>query len=177
MFISLAQKRRSIRRFRKKEIEPEKMDIIMEAALRSPSSMGNNPWEFIVVTDPEKLEALSHAKQHGSTFLKGAPCGIVVCADPEKSTVWIEDCSIASIFILMTAESLGLGGCWIQIRDRFNKNGKPAQEVISEVLDIPGNMTVASIVALGYPDEEKAPHEKETLQFEKIYRNKYGKAF
>jgi nitroreductase len=177
MFLSLVQKRRSIRRFQKKEIEPEKMDIIIEAALRSPSSMGNNPWEFIVVTDPEKLEALSHAKPHGATFLKSAPCGIVVCADPEKSTVWIEDCSIASIFIQMTAESLDLGSCWIQIRDRLNKDGKPAQEVIADVLDIPGNRTVASIIALGYPDEEKGPHKKEALQYEKVYGNMYGKAF
>ena len=108
MFLSIAQKRRSIRKFKKEPVEPEKMDVIIEAALRSPSSMGNNPWEFIVVTEPEKVMVLSAAKQHGSTFLKNAPCAIVVCADPEKSTVWIEDCSIASIFIQMAAESIGL---------------------------------------------------------------------
>ena len=82
MFLSIAQKRRSIRKFKKEPVEPEKMDVIIEAALRSPSSMGNNPWEFIAVTEPEKLMALSAAKKHGSTFLKNAPYAIVVCADP-----------------------------------------------------------------------------------------------
>ena len=174
MFLSIAQKRRSIRKFKKEPVEPEKMDVIIEAALRSPSSMGNNPWEFIAVTEPEKLMALSAAKQHGSTFLKNAPYAIVVCADPKKSTVWIEDCSIASIFIQMAAESIGLGSCWIQIRDRFSKDGRPAQELVSSVLRIPNNMTVESIIAIGYPDEQKPPHDKKTLQFEKIYLNEYG---
>jgi nitroreductase len=177
MFISIAQKRRSIRKFKKKEIEPEKMDVIIEAALRSPSSMGNNPWEFILVTEPEKIVPLSTAKQHGSTFLKNAPYALIVCADPAKSTVWVEDCSIASIFIQLAAESLGLGSCWIQIRDRFNKDGRPAQEVISEILDIPKNMVVESIIALGYPDEQKFPHKKEDLQFEKVHLNTYGKKY
>jgi len=174
MFITLTQKRRSIRKFKKQQIEPEKMDTIIEAALRSPSSMGNNPWEFIVVAEPEKLVSLSTAKQHGSGFLKSAPYAIVVCADPSKSTVWIEDCSIASIFIQMAAESLGLGSCWIQIRDRFNKDGRLAQEVISDILGIPQNMVVESMVALGYPDEQKSPHKKEDLQFDKVYLNVYG---
>lgn len=177
MFISIVQQRRSIRKFKKKEIEPEKMDVIIEAALRSPSSMGNNPWEFIVVTEPEKLIVLSAAKQHGSGFLKNAPCAIVVCADPAKSTVWIEDCSIASIFIQMAAESLGLGNCWIQIRDRFHKDGRLAQKAISDILGIPKNVVVESIIALGYPDEQKSPHKKEDLQSEKVYLNQYGNLY
>ncbi|MGD2125984.1 MAG: nitroreductase family protein, partial [Desulfobacteraceae bacterium] len=78
MFIPLVQKRRSIRKFQTKPVEAEKIDMLVEAALRSPSSMGNNPWEFIMVTDKSLLEKLSRAKQHGSAFLRNAPLGIVV---------------------------------------------------------------------------------------------------
>jgi nitroreductase len=109
MFSSLIQKRRSIRKFREKPVENEKIEILIEAALRSPSSRGHNPWEFIVVTEPGLLEKLSSAKMHGSEFLKNAPLGIVVCADEDKCDVWVEDCSIASTFIFLASESLGLG--------------------------------------------------------------------
>ena len=84
MFLSLVQQRRSIRRYQEKPVEADKIDRLIEIALRSPSSRGFNPWEFIVVTDPNLLDKLSKAKPHGASFLKKAPLGIVVCADPEK---------------------------------------------------------------------------------------------
>ena len=76
MFLSLIEKRRSIRKYKKRPVEPEKIEALAEAALRAPSSRGFNPWEFIVVTDRAMLVKLSGAKPHGSSFLKGAPLGI-----------------------------------------------------------------------------------------------------
>jgi nitroreductase len=73
MFMSLIEKRRSIRRFTGREVESEKIDVLVEAALRSPSSRGVNPWRFIVVTNQSLLEKLSSAKHHGSAFLRNAP--------------------------------------------------------------------------------------------------------
>ena len=51
MFMSLLEKRRSIRRFLDRPVEKEKIDLLVEAALRAPSSRGFNPWEFVVVSD------------------------------------------------------------------------------------------------------------------------------
>ena len=175
MFLPLVQKRRSIRKFLKKQIEKEKVDVLIEAALRSPSSMSRNPWEFIVVTEPNTLDKLSRSKPHGATFLKNAPLGVVVCADPVKCDVWIEDCSIASIFIHLAAESVGLGSCWIQIRERPYDDAKSAGDYVSEILKIPDNFKVESIVAVGYPDENKPPHKKEELPYDKVYFDLYGK--
>ena len=177
MFMSIIQKRRSIRKFLEKPVEAEKIDMLVEAALRSPSSRGFNPWEFIVVTERRLLEKLSKAKQNGSEFLQNAPLGIVVCGNPDKSDTWIEDTSIASIFILLAAESMGLGGCWIHIRDRMHSDTKTAQEYIGKILHIPERRKVESIVALGYPDEKKPPHKKEELQYEKVYFNLYGEVY
>jgi nitroreductase len=175
MFLSLVQKRRSIRQYLEKPVEKEKIELLMEAALRSPSSRGFNPWEFIVVTDRDLLEKLSKAKTHGASFLKNAPLGIVVCADPEKCDVWVEDASIASIFIHLAAESLELGSCWIQIRMRMHDQTKTAQEYVQELLNIPENLNVESMIAIGYPAESKSAHRKENLQYEKVYYNEYGR--
>ena len=175
MFLSLVQKRRSIRQFLDKPLEKEKIDLLIEAALRSPSSRGFNPWEFIVVTDRDLLEKLSKAKTHGASFLKNAPLGIVVCADPEKCDVWIEDASIASILLHLAAESLELGSCWIQIRMRMHDQTKTSQEYVQELLNIPQNLNVESMIAIGYPAESKPPHRKENLPYEKVYYNEYGR--
>ncbi len=177
MFMSLITRRRSIRRYKKKEIEPEKIDQLIEAALRAPSSRGFNPWEFIVVTDKSLLEKISVAKSHGAAFLRNAPLGIVVCADTDKSDVWVEDTSIASIYIHLAAESLGLGSCWIQIRKRMHDENKSAEAYIAEVLKIPSNLKVESVVAIGYPDEAKLPHPKEELQYEKVHLNFYENVY
>jgi nitroreductase len=175
MFLSLVQKRRSIRRYLDQPVESEKIDRLVEAALRSPSSRGFNPWEFVLVTDSGLLEKLSKAKPHGASFLKNAPLGIVVCADPEKSDVWIEDASIASIILHLAAESLDLGSCWIQIRKRMHDQTRTAEQYIRKVLNIPENLNVESIIAIGYPGEQKLSHPKESLQYEKVCYDYYGK--
>ena len=120
MILPLSQKRRSIRKYQKSPIESDKVQALVEAALLSPSSMAARSWEFVVVDDPDLLDKLSKAKPQGSAFIKNAPLGIVVCADPERSSPWIEDASIACTYIQLTAESLGLGSCWIQIRNRMH---------------------------------------------------------
>ncbi len=177
MVMSVIEKRRSIRRFEKKPVEPEKIDLLVEAALRAPSSRGLNPWEFVVVTQRDLLEKLSQAKPHGSAFLKDAPLAVVVCANPDKSDVWVEDCSIAAILVQLEAESLGLGSCWIQIRERMHDDTKTAEEYVSEVLNIPNDLRVAVIVASGYPDEKKPPHRKDELRFEKAHQGSYGRTY
>lgn len=177
MFISLIRKRRSMRKYLEKDVEAEKISTLIEAALRAPSSRDLQPWDFIVVTDRDSLVKLSRAKPHGSAFLKNAPLGIVVCADPDRSDTWIEDSSIASILIQLAAESLGLGNCWIQIRDRMHNDAKTSEEYISELLGIPHKMRVEAIIAIGYPDEKKQPHRKDDLRYDKVYLQSYGNPY
>jgi nitroreductase len=174
MFLDLISNRRSIRKFKNKPIEKEKITSIIEAALRSPSSKGNNPWRFIIIEDKGLLEKLSKAKPHGATFLKGAPLGIVVCGDISESDVWIEDASIASVFIHLAAHDIGLGSCWIQIRKRDHNRVETADTYIKELLQIPDNIRVESIIAIGYPDEVKKNHTRDSLQFHKVSFNTYS---
>ena len=177
MFLKLLESRRSVRKFKDRPVEKEKIESLVEAALRSPSSRSLNPWEFIVVSDRKLLVALSGCKPHGASFLKGAPLGIVILADPDRCDVWIEDSSIASILIHLAAHSLGLGSCWIQVRKRMYDQNTSAGKYISDLLGIPGGIEVESIVAVGYPDSRLPGHEKETLGYKKIHKEKYGRRF
>ena len=156
MFLSLAQKRRSIRKYLDKPVEAEKIDSMVEAVLRAPTSRGKNSWEFVVVTDPALLENLSRSKPHGASFLKKAALGIVVCGNPQISDVWIEDASIASIFIHLAAASLELGSCWIQIRERKHDDAQTAEAYIAKVLNLAPHIKAESIIAIGYPAESKS---------------------
>jgi nitroreductase len=174
MFMSLLQKRRSIRRFLDQPVEKEKVEALVEAALRAPSSRGVNPWEFVVVSDRSMLERLAKAKEHGSSFLKDAPLGIVVCADSKKSDVWVEDASIATIIIQLTAESLGLGSCWIQVRERPHSKDRSAQDYVAELLHLPPAVMVEAMVAVGYPAEIKPPHSREKLLWLQAHSGTFG---
>lgn len=171
--LELVQKRRSIRRYLGKPIETEQVQILIETALRAPSSRGLNPWEFILVDQRELLEKLSNAKEHGSSFLKNAPLGIVICANPDRCDVWIEDASIAGAYLQLAAESLGLGSCWIQIRQRQHSQVKTAEEYVREVLNIPDQLKVEAIIAIGHPAEMLPPHSRAELERKKIHVNRY----
>ncbi len=174
MFFPLIEKRRSIRKFKPVPVEGEKVELLIEAALRAPSSRGFNPWRFIVIDDPELLTRISEAKPHGASFLKGAALGIVVCGDSKKSDVWVEDTSIASTYIQLAAQELGLGSCWIQMRKREHDDSLSAEAYIKALLDVPEHVKIESVIALGYPDEQKAPHAKDSLDYDKVFHNKYG---
>lgn len=171
--IELLRNRRSIRKYTDKDIESEKTELLKEAVLRSPSSRNFDPWEFIFVDDRGLLKQLALCKPHGAKFLEGAALGIVVCADEQKSDVWIEDCSVASILVQMTAQSIGLGSCWIQIRKRMYDDYKTSEDYIKDLLNIPGNFKIESIIAIGYQAEKREPVRREDLKYEKVRSNRY----
>ena len=175
--IDLVRKRRSIRSYTEETVGRQTLELLVETLLRAPSSRNINPWEFVVVDDKRLLERLSAAKRLGSSFLKGSPLAIVVCADSTKSDVWIEDCSIASILLQMTAESLGLGSCWIQIRQREHDVATSSEGYIQELLGLPAHLKVESIVSIGHPGEKRPPLGAEALQFEKVKYNRYLEPF
>lgn len=174
MFIDLARTRRSIRRFSDKPVEKEKVDLLVEALLRSPSSRGCMPWEFVVVTESDSIDQLSQSKPQGAAFLKGAPLAVVICADPQATDVWVEDAAIASTYAHLAATDLGLGSCWIQLRNRNFSESQTASQRVGEILSLPDHLEVLSIVAIGYAVEEKAPHPEGSLKREKVHYEKFG---
>lgn len=172
MFLDLLQKRRSTRRYKDIPVEDEKVDAILKAALLSPSSRSIRPWEFVVIKNKETIEKLSKAKTHGSSFIKEAPLLITVIADTNKSDVTVEDASIAALIIQLATEDLGLGSCWIQIRNRENNNGS-AETYVKEVLGIPENYMVECIISIGYKNQNLPEYKDEEIQYEKIHEERF----
>ena len=173
-FSELIKKRRSMRKFTQEELTQDEVVTLMKAALMAPTSKRSNCWQFIVVDDKETLKELSHCKEQASAFIADAALAVVVVADPLMSDVWIEDTSIASIMIQLQAEDLGLGSCWVQIRERYTATGMSSNEFVHGILNIPLQLQVLSIIAIGHKGMERRPFDEAHLQWEKIHLNKYG---
>ncbi len=172
--LDLLKRRRSIRKYKDEQLAHEEIAQLVTAALLSPSSRGRQPWEFVAVTDREMLRKLSVSKPSSAAFLKDAALGMVILADPGISDVWIEDTSIASLIVHLTAASLNLGSCWIQIRGRQYSPTQMSEDYIKELLGIPDKFAVEAIIAVGCPDEQKSPHSEKDLDYRKVHVDKFG---
>ena len=141
--------RRSIRKYQLKEVEEEKINIMLEAARWAPSASNKQPWHFIVIRDEETRKQMAEIHSHGR-FMKDAPVVIVVLGFQDKHPkYYLADPHNAVQNILLSAYSQGLGTCWIGVRDSdFEKEFR-------EILKIPNDVRVVCAVSLGYPNEER----------------------
>lgn len=158
--------RRSIRRYVEgKQVEPEKITLLLQAAMAAPSACNLQPWEFIAVTDNELLDRLKECihPEHGKHY--NAPAAFIVCSNtayiPWEGNGEI-DCAAAIENILLAATALGLGAVWIGAMD---------EAAVRQTFDIPEHVAVISLVLFGYPAEEKRPRTQYTE--EAVYWQKY----
>ena len=155
--------RRSIRRYKARPVEKEKLTKILEAARLSPSASNNQPWHFVAIADKETRERLFPA--YNRDWFVTAPVIIVACATPSEAwsrqdgeEYWKVDVAIAMQSMVLVAHELGLGTCWIAA---FK------EEKVKEVLGIPDETRLIAMTPLGYPIEEKQPV-SERKQMEEI---------
>ncbi len=147
--------RRSVRRYQEREVERDKLELLLQAAMAAPAAANSEPWEFVVVTGQEAMDVL---RSHLLFARYNAPAAIVVCGNPERANntaarqFWVQDCSAAMENLLIAAAGLGLGAVWIGVY--------PLPSVINpvrQVLNIPDEVTPLGIAYVGYPAEEKPP--------------------
>ncbi|MCL2253198.1 MAG: nitroreductase family protein [Lachnospiraceae bacterium] len=149
-FLELARKRSSVRKYQSKAVECDKINMILEAGRVSPTAANLQPNHFLVLTDSEDMEKLNKGTNpHGATL------AIIICTD--KNTSWIRpydnasmievDATIATDHMMMCAEDLGLGSCWLTYFD---------PTVIRNEFNIPCNLVPVNILAIGYPDGDLA---------------------
>lgn len=169
--IDLLRTRRSIRKFTEQPIEPEKLEILKEAIVRAPASKNSNACEFIFVDNAELIHKLALCKPQGAAPLQTAQLAIAVVVDESKTVAWIEDASIAAFVAHLTAHTLGLGSCWIQIRGREYSEEKTSEAFVCETLHIPEGFRVLSIVAIGYAQRAHEGKPFSELNFGKIHQN------
>ncbi len=165
--------RRSVRKFKDRPIEKEKLNRILEISLTAPSGRNKKPWELIVVENKKTLKKLTNARPETTSFLEKASLGITVIADTHVSGTAIEDASIVAAFVQLAAEEEGLKSCWGHALNKVNLKGEDVEENIRNILNIPKEKRVLCTIGIGYGDEDKKPHNIENLQFDKVHFEKY----
>lgn len=171
--LEIMKRRRSIREYANDPIPPEKLDMILQAGLLAPSSKNIRPVEFVVVEETDTLKKLAKSKFAGAGMLSKAACAVVVIGDTQKADAWIEDCSLAMGYMLLMAERLGIGACWVQERLRKTALGKDSGQYIKEVLAIPESYEVEAILSLGIPEKAEDPRHWNETEQGKIHRENF----
>lgn len=153
-FIEIAKKRYSVRSYKDKKVEEEKLHKILEAAHVAPTAANLQPIRLISVQSSEGLGKIGKGAN-----LYGAPLAIIVCADHSKA--WVRpfdkkqtgdiDASILTDHMMLQATELGLGSVWICYF-------KP--DVIRREFGLPEELEPVNILAVGYSDEEAADPER-----------------
>lgn len=173
MVLDVIRKRRSHRDFLDKEVEEEKLEEILKAAMFSPTARHQRLWEFIVIKDEKTKDLLAQTKKH-SYFVNRASV-VIAIASPEDETgrYWLEDSFIASTQIYLEATNQGLGTCCVQIYGSKRDNGDDAEEYVKKILNVPKEIRVACLMPIGYPKEKLPEHSDEEFEKEKIHYEKY----
>ena len=147
----------SVRKYQNRDVEQEKIELMLKAAMAAPSACNQQPWEFYVVTNPEKIKALSKATPYAGCAAN-APVVIVPVyrkeglIAPDFAQI---DLSIAQENMWLETDAQGLGGVWIGIAPM-----KELMEEVHKLLELPKEVAVFSLFALGYPAESRAQEDR-----------------
>ncbi len=149
MVLKDIKNRRSIRNYQDKEIPEKVLHNVLEAARLAPSAGNRQPWKLILVKDKElKKQVMLAAGRQG--FVEQAPIVVAGCAlntehiMPNGIHSHPVDLTIVLDHLSLQAVKEGLGTCWI---------GDFDQNRIKEILHIPENVIIVSLMTLGYPVE------------------------
>lgn len=159
-FLSFLKSRRSVRVYQEKEVSEDDLLKILEAARWAPTGANLQPWHFIVVREESLRRELGKYARFfflKSSHVEKAPCIIVLCYEKNKGRFGLFDVTLAGANIMMMAHSLNLGTCWI---GAFDEKG------VKNVLGIPEEIGVVSLITLGYPNEK--PDTPPRVELEKI---------
>ena len=168
--------RRSTRNYRPDPVETEKLDRILEAARQAPSGGNNQRNHFLVIRNREvirrligmtqaafaKMEitegmypSLKHAvtasKKGGYVFCYNAPVLIAV-ANRQDYGNNMADCACAIENMMIAANALDLGSCWINQLKWLN--GDPELTAYLQSLGLKENERIYGAMILGYPATE-----------------------
>ena len=152
-FLELAKARYSVKGFDGKAVEPEKLQQILEAGNAAPTAKNNQPQRIYILQSEEalgKARALTPCTYNASTVLLFTYNKDEVFLYPgaEMVSSGAEDVSIVATHIMLEAQDLGVGSCWVNFFE-------PAKA--KELFALPGNEVPVLLMPLGYPAEGIGP--------------------
>jgi nitroreductase len=157
--MDLLEKRYSVRGYKNKPVETEKLKKVLEAVRIAPTAANKQPFKFIVIKTSGREDELGDI--YGADWFTQAPIVICGCAVPEEG--WVRrdgknysevDVTIAMDHLILEAASLGLGTCWIGAFDA---------DAARKVLKIPEGVEPVLFTTLGYPDDEPRPKTRKEI--------------
>ncbi|MFH1849836.1 MAG: nitroreductase family protein [archaeon] len=167
------KQRHSVRRYEKKEVDWDKIGIILEAARHAPSSGNLQNWKYLVVKEEGIREEIAAASVQ-QFWMSNAPVHIVVCAEVEKAQRFygirgdrlysIQNCAAAIENMMLAATSIGLASTWVGAFD---------EEKIKGILGIPDYIRPQAILVVGHAAEEPEAPAKLHLE-DLVYIGKWG---
>ena len=158
VLLDVIRKRYSCRTYHDRPIEQQKLDTIFEAARLAPSAKNTQDWRFVVVTDVQTKRQIAAITNRPAVFEKAGAI-IVACSNSNYvmqcgQAIAPIDVAIALEHIALQAAELGLGTCWIGSFD-------PAK--VGQILNIPAEITIIELMALGYPADSKTEPKREPM--------------
>ena len=170
-FIDLARSRYSERRFSQTPIEPEKIDLILEAGRVAPTARNRQPQRILVVQSPEGLEKIDRC----TDCRFGAPAVLALAYDmtvasrhPDVVDFGVVDTSIVATHMMLQASELGVHSCWVGLID-------PSE--LRRQFSVPSDFRIIGVMPLGYPSERSHPaslHARRHDASELFFRESYG---
>jgi nitroreductase len=166
--------RRSHRDYKIEQIKKEDLENILKAGKYAPSGMNKQPWHFTVIQDKDMLKRIneackkdmlkseipamkSWAKDEKFNAFYNAQTLIIVSGDDNVITVQF-DCALAIGNMLVAAESLGIGSCWIHTPSMI------ADKEFLNILGIPDGYKIYGSAIFGYSNKKpEAPIRKEDI--------------
>ena len=170
------KKRKSIRKFKSRNVPDKLIKEIIDAARLAPSAHNFQPWHFIVISDKGILKKFKEDKVFVQPEMYKAPIVIICCTNPNvysgsynkklentKIISSIRDLALSSSFLVLRAAELGLGTCFVAWIDK---------EKVKNIVGIPNNIIVPYIIVMGYPDEKPKPRGRKELS-EILHKEKW----
>jgi len=174
--------RRSVRVYSDEQIKKEDLDLILNSGLVAPSACNLQPWHFTVVQNKALINKLSveskkefltseiemfrkMASNENYNIFYGAPSIIVVSGEKSSETAQV-DCAAAAENMILAAESLNIGTCWIGLVTFLFRSSR-AQE-FSNLLEIPEDYEPYYAITLGYkkfPNPKPQPRRVNTVNY------------
>jgi len=167
MIIKAIKDRYSVRKFKNKPIENEKLDAILKAAQLAPSARNVQPWKFVVIQQEEKRKQLTEICK-GQKFVSQAPVTIALCANNTEYKMtcgqhaYTVDAAIAGEHIALQAAEMGLGTCWI---------GAFYHDQMAKLIDLPEDYKIVGLLPIGYPDIVKGKRNLKSINDIVVYDN------
>ncbi|MBW8041507.1 MAG: nitroreductase [Planctomycetes bacterium] len=153
------RRRYSCRAYQDKSIEQEKLDIIFEAARLAPSAKNTQDWRFVVLTDSQIKRRVAETTNRPEVFQKAGAI-IAACSNSDEvmrcgQAIGPIDVAIALEHIALQAAELGLATCWI---------GSFDTDKVKAMLDIPADIAIIELMAMGYPADERKEPKREPVE-------------